>query len=223
MPRQMKKRNQRTGSKSLKRATPRSHRSTKVESVASLARAVAVNLHIGGSERKKGWINFNIEPGPAVDIVGNCTDLSQFADASFEMIYASHVLEHLGYQTELLQALQEFYRVLKPEGTLCASVPDLNVLCQLFVHPDVTEENRYHVMRIMFGGQKNEYDFHKIGFSWVILQNYLRQAGFFQAQQVDVFDMFDDTNNLEVLGNPISLNIEARKPAIRAGNDSVSS
>lgn len=100
---------------------------------------------------------------------------------------------------------------------------NLNMLCQLYVHPDVTEQHRWHIMRIMFGGQKNEHDFHKVGLSWVVLQDFLRQAGFFTSQRVDVFDMFDDTNKLEVLGNRISLNVETGKPAIATGKDFVSS
>ena len=213
----MKKSKRRRSTKVEKRAISRSHRSAGVDRVANAKRTEAVNLHIGGREHKEGWINLNIQAGPDVDVVGNCIDLSQFTDASFEMVYASHVLEHLGYRNEMLQALREIYRVLKPEGVLCASVPDLDVLCQLYVHPDVTEQHRWHIMRIMFGGQKNEYDFHKVGLSWVVLQDFLRQAGFFTSQRVDVFDIFDDTNKLEVLGQLISLNVEARKPAIATG------
>ena len=57
----------------------------------------APNLHIGGSIRKEGWVNLDIQPGLHVDYVGNCVSLGQFAGASFERVYASHVLEHLGY------------------------------------------------------------------------------------------------------------------------------
>ena len=58
--------------------------------------------------------------------------MPEIADGSVAEIYASHVLEHLSYVDELHQALAEFHRVLAPGGTLMASVPDFNLLCQAF-------------------------------------------------------------------------------------------
>src|SRR3546814_13018968 len=82
----------------------------------------------------------------SVDFVGGCHDLGQFSDGSVETIYASHVLEHLGYQTALPKALQEWYLVLRPGGTLMVSVPALATLCRLFIHPKVDGLARFHVM-----------------------------------------------------------------------------
>ena len=39
-----------------------------------------VRLHLGGVQAKDGWKILNILPGPAVDIIGSCTDLSAFGD-----------------------------------------------------------------------------------------------------------------------------------------------
>ena len=82
-----------------------------------------LRLHIGGKEPSPEWKIFNIQPGPNVDFVGNCIDLGQFADGSVASIYASHVLEHLGYKKELPTALREFHRVLVPGGSLMVSEP----------------------------------------------------------------------------------------------------
>ena len=62
-------------------------------------------LNIGGTERRDGWKILNILPGPEVDYVGDCTDLTQLADASVDDVYASHVLEHLGYGEDLASSL----------------------------------------------------------------------------------------------------------------------
>src|SRR3546814_872382 len=121
----------------------------------------------------------------SVDFVGGCHDLGQFSDGSVETIYASHVLEYLGYQTALPKALQEWYRVLRPGGTLMVSVPDLDTLCRLFVHPKVDGRGRFHVMRMMFGGQIDPHDFHYVGLTFEFLREYLHSAGFREIERVE--------------------------------------
>ncbi len=83
-----------------------------------------LRLHIGGKDVKPGWKILNVQPGPGVDYVGTCTDLSAFGDRSVAEIYASHVLEHLSYTEELPRALKEFHRVLVPGARLRVAVPD---------------------------------------------------------------------------------------------------
>jgi predicted SAM-dependent methyltransferase len=75
-----------------------------------------LKLHIGGWERRNGWLIVDINPGPHVDHIGNCNDLSFLRDGTCSEVYASHVLEHLGYNGELQKALREIYRVLKLGG-----------------------------------------------------------------------------------------------------------
>jgi SAM-dependent methyltransferase len=57
---------------------------------------------------------------PIDTIYIDITDMSQFADNSFDFIYCSHVLEYI---KEDEKALHEFYRVLKPGGNAIISVP----------------------------------------------------------------------------------------------------
>lgn len=166
-----------------------------------------MKLHIGGRERKEGWVNLNIEPGEAVDIVGDCQDLSQFADDSIAEIYASHVIEHLSYATELLPTLKEFRRILKkPGGKLMLSVPDMEVLFRVFLNGDV--KTRFEAMRIIMGGQCYPHDFHKTAFSHDILCEYLAHAGFQGIKRVDDFGLFDDYSKKIYFGEKISLNLE---------------
>lgn len=172
---------------------------------------VPLRLHIGGKNRHPGWQIVDTVPGQHVDYVRSCTDLSIFADDSVMEIYASHVLEHLGYQSELARTLGEFHRVLKPGGTLRASVPDLSTLCALFVDPALQFAERFHVMRMMFGGQLDPFDFHKVGLSEEFLAGYLTNAGFTEVERVDAFGLFEDASSLVFKGRPISLNIAARK------------
>lgn len=167
-----------------------------------------MKLHIGGREVKEGWKLLNAQDGPGVDFVGDIRDLSQFPAQSCSMIYGSHILEHINQQ-DMVDTLQGIRRLLKPGGELCISVPDLDTLCRLFVHPDLNYEGKFHVMRMMFGGQVDPWDFHYIGLNFDILCNYLSAAGFTQCKRVNEFGLFNDTSSFAPYGDPISLNVIA--------------
>jgi predicted SAM-dependent methyltransferase len=173
--------------------------------------AAPLRLHIGGTVPCPGWSIVNVQPGPHVDIVGDCTNLVQVPDASVSEIYGSHVYEHLGYFGELPRALKEAWRVLVPGGILRISVPDLHVLCWLFLSPELDPKERFHVMRVMFGGQMDAYDYHKVGLTWEFLLQFLQEAGFTSARRVSEFGLFDDCSTIRIRGHLISLNLEATK------------
>lgn len=170
-----------------------------------------MKLHIGGTERRDGWCVVNIQHGPHVDVVGSCTDLSCFADASVDEVYASHVIEHLGHRDELKPALSEIHRVLVPGGRFMISVPDLAVLSRLFARDDLDVQQRYEIMLMMFGGQYDAFDFHKVGFWEELLALFLMNAGFREPTRVEDFGLFDDYSTHRFLDVPISLNMIAVK------------
>lgn len=171
-----------------------------------------MKLLIGARERHEGWTTFDIQPGPDVDFVGHCADLSRFPDASVETIYASHVLEHCRYWRELPAALNEWFRVLVPGGSAMISVPDLDRLCRLFVEPGLSSKDRWEVMKMMFGGQVDEHDIHLAGLNFDFLGSYLQDAGFVAIRRVHNFGLFDDFSRHMYRGVAISLNVIAEKP-----------
>ena len=75
----------------------------------------------------------------------------------------------------------------------------------------LTFKERFLVMRMMFGGQTNEYDFHKVGFTYEILSLYLTSNGFERVRPVPSFGVFPDSSDKVLAGRKISLNIEAWK------------
>ena len=170
-----------------------------------------LRLHIGGEIAHPDWKIFNIEAGPQVDYVGHCADLSRFGDASISEIYASHVLEHLHFKTELPAALREFHRVLQSGGHLRISVPDLKTLCTLFLDPVMTTLQRFQIMQMMYGGQTTPADAHHVGLDEEFLTQYLQDAGFADIARVERFGIFDDASNMQYK-LPVSLNMQARKP-----------
>lgn len=170
-----------------------------------------IRLHIGGKDPHPDWKILDIQPREYVDYVGNAMDLSQFEDNSVEAIYASHVLEHFDYVRELPVVLKEWHRVLHFGGQLMISVPDLPTLCHLYIEEGASAEQRFSIMRMMFGGQTDEYDYHKVGLSWEYLFMLLTQAGFRIIRKVDRFGLFNDCSEMVVFGKPVSLNIIATK------------
>jgi predicted O-linked N-acetylglucosamine transferase (SPINDLY family)/predicted SAM-dependent methyltransferase len=170
-------------------------------------------LHIGGKLRAEGWELMNALPAECVDHLGNANDLSRFADATFDTLYASHVVEHFDYQGELGTTLREWCRVLKPGGELLISVPDLEVLAGLILDKGLAPQERFMAMRMIFGGHVDAYDYHGVGLTAEFLQAFLGDAGFASMQRVEGFGLFPDTSDYQFAGRRISLNVRAVKAA----------
>ena len=171
-----------------------------------------MRLHIGGKVRVAEWTVLDILPAPHVDIIGDCADLSRLDDGSCAVIYASHVVEHLGYNDALPKALAGFHRVLAPGGLLMVAVPDMETLCRLFLAPELKPDERFFVMRMLFGGRIDAYDVHLVGFNAEILGFYLTHAGFIDLRRVPNFGLFNDASAMLYKGVPVSLNVVGRKP-----------
>ena len=169
-----------------------------------------MKLHIGGKEVKEGWEILNISHSPGVDYVGDISDLSLFKDNFFTDIYASHVLEHVPH-SKVLDTLVGIKRILKPGGKFYVSVPDLDILCYTFINPLAPADLKFDIMRIIFGGQVDENDYHYFGWNEQFMFEFLQQAGFSDAQRLTSFNLFKDTSDYKPYGFPISLNVVAIK------------
>ncbi len=169
-----------------------------------------MKLLIGARDKYPGWETLDIEPGPEVDHVGDCRDLSRFADGAVETIYASHVLEHVAF-ADIAATLRGWHRVLADDGTVMISVPDLNILSQIYLSPQLQGEEKFKVVTMIFGGQSDPHDFHYMGYDLETLAFCLYQAGFRDMARVVDFGLFDDTSVTKFHGVAISLNVTARK------------
>jgi predicted SAM-dependent methyltransferase len=174
-----------------------------------VADATPFRLHLGGVERKEGWKVLNAQPGPHVDFLGQCDDLSQFADGSVDEVYASHILEHLSYFDGLPRTLYEVSRVMRRGAVLRVSVPDLEMLAKLLTAqgPDLVQ--RFQIMRMIYGGQSDMYDFHYFGFTFELFTAMLGAYHFGQFQRVASFGLFKDTSEFRFGNYPVSLNVNA--------------
>jgi predicted SAM-dependent methyltransferase len=106
-----------------------------------------------------------------------------------------------------------------PGGRLRVAVPDLTMLCRLFLQaeheqapvtlPDGSKtDSQFWVQRMIMGGQTEPYDFHKTGFSERILVGLLSRHGFRDFRRVDDFKLFNDCSTLTFAGARISLNVQ---------------
>jgi SAM-dependent methyltransferase len=98
-------------------------------------------LEIGpGSGRVEGFETLDTVGGWNVDYVCDAAEPLPFADGVFELIYASHVLEHIPwYRTE--RVVQEWVRVLESGGVLEVWVPDGLKIAKAFVDAELEGRN----------------------------------------------------------------------------------
>ncbi|WP_440936611.1 class I SAM-dependent methyltransferase [Candidatus Pelagibacter sp.] len=170
-----------------------------------------MKLHIGGWEAKEGWKILNIQKKDNVDFVGDISDLSQFKDNSISEVYASHVFEHVKY-IDVKKTLSGIYRILTSGGKFYISVPNMNVLFRQFLEKKNQTKTKIKIMRMIFGGQIDEYDFHYFGWDFELLSGLLKNVGFDEIEKVEKFSIFThDTSNEDIDGELISLNLIAKK------------
>ena len=91
-------------------------------------------LHVtpdGTTDRERTAVRLDIDPGCVPDVTFDLVRLHDgerlpFDDAAFDEIHAYEILEHygrLGDWRGFFREWSEFYRVLKPGGHFCGSVP----------------------------------------------------------------------------------------------------
>lgn len=85
----------------------------------------------------ENWREYRLDIDPNVNPDYCCSMLDMWTVPAdrFEMLHASHCLEHV-YSHEVIPALSQFLRVLKPGGVAVISVPDLVQVAKFIVEKD---------------------------------------------------------------------------------------
>jgi predicted SAM-dependent methyltransferase len=92
-----------------------------------------LRLHVGsGPLVRPGWINIDNRRYPGVDRVLDVTRSLPFENVSY--IYAEHFIEHLPYDAGA-KFLEACRRVLRPDGVLRLSTPNLDWVWHTQYHP----------------------------------------------------------------------------------------
>ncbi|MBT0653035.1 class I SAM-dependent methyltransferase [Geomobilimonas luticola] len=89
-------------------------------------------LNIGcGATFHPDWVNIDLGGGDHA-ISHNITNGIPFPDEMFDVVYHSHLLEHLPLENAL-PFIKECFRVLKPGGIVRILVPDLEQIARLYL------------------------------------------------------------------------------------------
>jgi predicted SAM-dependent methyltransferase len=78
-----------------------------------------------GEHVAAGWINSDLKDAPHVDLIADVREGLPIATASLDYAVSVHALPELAYE-DLVPALRELRRVLKPGGVLRLALPDLD-------------------------------------------------------------------------------------------------
>ncbi len=176
-----------------------------------------LQLHIGCGDRFiPGFIHVDVRKLPHVDVVATAGHLPMFGGGSVDLIYCSHVLEHVRRGDES-SVLREWHRVLKPGGVLRLAVPDFGSIVAWYEKSGKLDD----VMGLLFGRQNHEHNVHYQTFDFARLSQLLRDSGFREIRKYDwsqtVHKDYDDFSQAYLPhldkknGLLMSLNVEATK------------
>ena len=171
-------------------------------------------LHVGPGHRKNGsslpqafltpnWseVRLDIDPNNEPDIVGSMLDMADVDSGSVDAIYSAHNIEHV-YAHEVPLVLREFLRVLKPDGFLLVTCPDLQTVCALVAEDKLTDAaytaqaGAITPLDILYGHREalahgHFYMAHKCGFTEKTLTQALQAAGFLSIAAMRRLKGFD--------------------------------
>lgn len=137
---------------------------------------IKLKLHVGcGEVILKGWINLDINFFKGINIINDVREGLPFKDLKFDFIFLEHFLEHLS-KNEGELFLKECFRILKEEGIIRLSTPNLDwVWLSHYRIPANEDEKRYYceiINRAFYGWG------HKFLYNDTVLCDLLKKAGF---------------------------------------------
>ncbi|PVE23185.1 SAM-dependent methyltransferase [Microvirga sp. KLBC 81] len=157
-------------------------------------------LHVGCGKKRKDqtvrpfaapeWeeVTLDIDEGVKPDIVDKLPGLAKVESGSFDAVFSSHNVEHL-YPHEVIPAFRAFHRVLKDDGILIVTCPDLQSLGERLASGEI-ESPLYQSpagpvspLDVLYGfrpsmAHGNLYMAHHTGYTVKSMRNVCAQAGF---------------------------------------------
>jgi len=147
---------------------------------------------------RPGYKTLDIDPNYHPDIVADAKDLSMIEDNSVDILFAAHLLEHMGHWYEITGILKEWCRVVKPGGYAEIYMPDLNYIIDCYQTGKWKEEvanpnfnfphgagiNREKWINFKLYSSANPYDTHLCCLSFDLLKEYALKAGFSRVEEI---------------------------------------
>jgi SAM-dependent methyltransferase len=140
-----------------------------------------LNWGCGPTPPPRGWINADRLTAPGIALSGDIRDGLPLADDVVDYAVAIHGLQDLAYR-DVVPALQELRRVLRPDGVLRLGLPDLDRAlaayargeASYFYIPDAevtTLSGKLIVQLVWYGSVRTP-------FTWEFARELLLKAGF---------------------------------------------
>jgi len=133
----------------------------------------------------------DIDPAVRPDIIMDARNLGKLPEGEFDVVYASHILEHV-YEHEIDAVLKGFLHVLSEDGYADIRVPDAREVLEVVIRNGLDLDSELYasavgpirVCDVLWGWQQeikesgHDYYGHRIGFSRSVLGRALQAAGF---------------------------------------------
>jgi predicted SAM-dependent methyltransferase len=157
-----------------------------------------LKLHLGcGLFYKPGYVNIDLYDDSVADMRADVSDLPLDAEKA-QLIEANHLIEHFDY-IHCKYVLSEWFRILKPGGTLILETPDLAETHRKFT--ESKPETQRITLQWIFGIDSQGMQ-HKTGFTFELLRSLLAEIGFDRITRLDA-----QTHTYEP-----GMRVECRKP-----------
>ena len=155
----------------------------------------------GGSRKLEGFLNTDIFGNVPISIARKLP----FQDNQFELIYSSHVIEHI-HKNEFKIFLKESCRILKPGGINIVATPTIEAIARFWYCQDQIDSEMKGIMRDHFSKFMDEKCFtpsqhinlimrqygHKYLYDSFFMQELGKEAGFSVIKKVPNFEVPDE-------------------------------
>lgn len=127
-----------------------------------------------GKRQVAGYMHHDVIGFKGIDFVCDLKDIwKRIANNTCERIEFTHALEHFPTK-EIVPILKVIHGLMKEGAELYIEVPNFEWHAKILLEEGRDRDAVYYA----FGGQENEYDFHKTAFTVKILEEDLTAAGF---------------------------------------------
>jgi autotransporter strand-loop-strand O-heptosyltransferase len=135
-----------------------------------------IKLNLGcGNDIREGYINIDRYNNTGlVDMKADISSLP-FKEMSVSEIFTNHVFEHIGIN-EIYGVLDEWKRVLKPNGKLRMNLPNLETEVKIWL--ETPDDKKWGEVQRIFGSQSHEGNTHLCGFNPGSLKSFLERFNF---------------------------------------------
>jgi SAM-dependent methyltransferase len=111
-----------------------------------------------------------------------------FGSGEFDVVTSNHTLEHFN-RGEVDAVLDEWIRVMKPDGEFRVRVPNLIWAADQIMNGVVNHD----VLNVLYGEQSYDLNFHRVGFTPAVLTALL------EARGLEVIEMATEGYNIEII------------------------